>query len=92
MDFLSNAETTLQSQLELLFDTGWIEVLLEDEQVAVLVEDDKLTVAQRNNTINPKTDVCAGRLNYFNFSLSAVFQLKSADASPCHISDDERFR
>ena len=89
LHLLSDAEAALESQLELLFDAGRVEVLLEDEEVAFLVEHDELTVAERDDAVDPEGDVSAGRLNYLDLRLSAVFQLKRGDSSPRHVTDDE---
>ena len=89
LNLFTNAEATFESQLEFLFDAGRIQVLLEDEEVSFLVKHDELTIAQRYDTVDPERDVGTGRLNYLDFGLSAVFQLKRGNSSPCHVSDDE---
>ena len=44
MNLLADTEAGLERQLELLFDAGSVEVLLEDEKIALLVKDNELRV------------------------------------------------
>ena len=87
MYLFTNAKAGFQSELQLLLDAGWVEVLLEDEKVSFLVEDDELRIAQCYDTVDPQRDMGAGRFDYLNFSLSTLLQLESGDASSSDITD-----
>lgn len=77
MNLLADTEAGLERQLELLFNAGSVEVLLEDEKIALLVKDNELRVREGYDRGYPECDVSARRLNNFDFLLPAVFELES---------------
>ena len=73
MDFLADAEATLERKFEFLLNAGRVEVLLEDEEVTFLVEHDELAVAECHDAVDPEGDVRARRLHDLDFGLTALF-------------------
>ena len=59
MYLFTNAKAGFQSELQLLLDAGWVEVLLEDEEITFLVKNNELTVAKGDDAVDPERDMRA---------------------------------